>query len=331
MMVKKNRRIFLLCIIFAIVLLGLGIYLYIKSMDKQVGVLYNEKSSIEYFVCLSQNDYYKETCLGEEKEYLKVLTNEVRVVFNYNRTYEENVKTDFKYRVGSRISVYNRENNRELYSDEKYLTEVKDYAGEKNVNSIQDNVVIKFADYADLVNKYVMDYSLNSKSELEVYLLLIDGEEERKVATVRIPLLEQTYSITKDLVDNTTNETVDETYKNYLFTSILIIVLDIIFVGFVIFRFFKGKADDEFELEVKRILADYDRIVVETKANMLNYEGKQITDLDSFIELIDVRDTLEKPILYIRQDEGVRDFIVQDRDLIYRYRMIKNNDGGNNI
>ena len=62
---------------------------------------------------------------------------------------------------------------------------------------------------------------------------------------------------------------------------------------------------------------------------MINYEGKQITELDSFIELIDVRDTLEKPILYIKQDEGVRDFIVQDRDLIYRYRMIKDNNGGN--
>ena len=57
-------------------------------------------------------------------------------------------------------------------------------------------------------------------------------------------------------------------------------------------------------------------------------QQKQITELGSFIELIDVRDTLEKPILYVKQDEGVRDFIVQDRDVVYRYRMMKNYDGG---
>ncbi len=328
MMNKKNRKIFLICIIIAAVLLAFSAYFYIKASSKKEVLIFNEKSTAEYTVCLSENEYYKETCLGEEKEYLKVLTNEIRVMFGYSRVYGKGVDSTIKYHIGSKLIIYNKENNREIYTDEKDLTEVKEYKGEKEVNNIQDMVTIKFDDYASLVNKYVMDYSINSKAELEVYLLLGEGEEQTKVATVTIPLLEQTYSIAKDLVDNTASENIDEGYKNYLFTSILLIVLDVIFVIVVIIRYFQNSEDDAFEAEVKRILTDYDRIVVETKSNMINLEGKQITELGSFIELIDVRDTLEKPILYVKQDEGVRDFIVQDRDVVYRYRMMKNYDGG---
>jgi len=328
MMNKKNRKIFLICIIIAAVLLAFSAYFYIKASSKKEVLIFNEKSTAEYTVCLSENEYYKETCLGEEKEYLKVLTNEIRVMFGYSRVYGKSVDSTIKYHIGSKLIIYNKENNREIYTDEKDLTEVKEYKGEKEVNNIQDMVTIKFDDYAGLVNKYVMDYSINSKAELEVYLLLGEGEEQTKVATVTIPLLEQTYSIAKDLVDNTASENIDEGYKNYLFTSILLIVLDVIFVIVIIIRYFQNSEDDAFEAEVKRILTDYDRIVVETKSNMINLEGKQITELGSFIELIDVRDTLEKPILYVKQDEGVRDFIVQDRDVVYRYRMMKNYDGG---
>lgn len=328
MMNKKNRKIFLICIIIAAVLLAFAAYFYIKASSKKEVLIFNEKSTADYTVCLSENEYYKETCLGEEKEYLKVLTNEIRVMFGYSRVYGKGVDSTIKYHIGSKLIIYNKENNREIYTDEKDLTEVKEYKGEKEVNNIQDMVTIKFDDYASLVNKYVMDYSINSKAELEVYLLLGEGEEQTKVATVTIPLLEQTYSIAKDLVDNTASENIDEGYKNYLFTSILLIVLDVIFVIVVIIRYFQNSEDDAFEAEVKRILTDYDRIVVETKSNMINLEGKQITELGSFIELIDVRDTLEKPILYVKQDEGVRDFIVQDRDVVYRYRMMKNYDGG---
>ncbi len=328
MMNKKNRKIFLICIIIAAVLLAFSAYFYIKAISKKEVLIFNEKSTAEYTVCLSENEYYKETCLGEEKEYLKVLTNEIRVMFGYNRVYAKAVNTDFKYHIGSKLIIYNKENNREIYTDEKDLTEVKEYKGEKEVNNIQDMVTVRFEDYASIVNKYVMDYSINSKAELDVYLILGEGEDETKVATVTIPLLEQTYSIAKNLVDNTASENIDEGYKNYLFTSILLIVLDVIFVVVIIVKYFQNREDDEFEAEVKRILVDYDRIVVETKSNMINLEGKQITELGSFIELIDVRDTLEKPILYVKQDEGVRDFIVQDRDVVYRYRMMKNYDGG---
>ena len=87
----------------------------------------------------------------------------------------------------------------------------------------------------------------------------------------------------------------------------------------------KSKGVSEFEQEVQRILIDYDRIIVETKSTNISYEGKEITELDSFMELIDVRDTIEKPILYVEVNADERDFIVQDQNIIYRYKMTTSN------
>ena len=85
---------------------------------------------------------------------------------------------------------------------------------------------------------------------------------------------------------------------------------------------FRKVSDSPFELEVKKLLSDYDRIIVESKGNNYNLNDKQLIELDSFIELVDVRDTLEKPIIYIRKNEYTRDFLVQDNELVYRYRMV---------
>ena len=64
--------------------------------------------------------------MGEEKEYLKVLTNEIRVMFGYSRVYGKGVDSTIKYHIGSKLIIYNKENNREIYTDEKDLTEVKE-------------------------------------------------------------------------------------------------------------------------------------------------------------------------------------------------------------
>ena len=90
-------------------------------------------------------------------------------------------------------------------------------------------------------------------------------------------------------------------------------------------RTIKNKNLSEFEQEVNRLLTDYDRVIVETKNDTININKKQITELDDFMELVDVRDTVEKPILYFMVSDDRRDFIVVDGELVYRYKMINKN------
>ena len=263
--------------------------------------------------------------MQEEKEYLLALTDEIRVVFNYNRAYSKATSMEAKYYIKSKLSIFNRDNDREIFKEEKELTDVKEYKDKKEINIIQDLATIKLEDYKELVDRYVLDYSVNSRAQLELQLIVKEDDKETSVASISLPLLEKTYSITKFLVENEPEEQVSTNFKNYLFVSLLLIVLDIIFIGVWIFRLMKSKGVSEFEQEVQRILIDYDRIIVETKSTNISYEGKEITELDSFMELIDVRDTIEKPILYVEVNADERDFIVQDQNIIYRYKMTTSN------
>lgn len=328
---NEKRRTFLFCLVLVWVLLVSSIYFLVRAFNLKKQDLYSEKSTAEYSVCLEKNDFYKEECLSEEKEYLTSLTNEIRILFNYNRVYVENTNNEIEYHIVSKLRIYSKENNREIYTDERELTKTKTYKGEKLVYNIQDNAVINLNDFSDVVNKYVMDYGVNSRADLEVYLNLSEKSGETNVAKIVIPLLEKTYSISKELVDKKADENLAVEMRNYLFISILLFVLDIIIVVVSLIRFTKDNKLSAFEREVNRLLTDYDRIIVESKISKVSYDNKEINELDSFMELVDVRDTLEKPILYVKQSDDVRDFIVQDQDMIYRYRMDRFNYLGGEV
>lgn len=327
----RKNKVFLFSAVIFVVLLVISFYFFIKAYTTKDSGIYSENSTIEYNVCLLENNYYKDTCLTEDQEYLRALTDEVRATFNYNRFYGNDTKTNIEYRTVAKLIIYNRENNRELYTYEEEITKPKAFKGEKVVHNIQDVVTFKLQNYNDIVNRYVLDYSINAKADVVVSLRIKEGDSEKDVASLTVPLLEQTYSISRNTINNSVDESITINFKNYLFISILLIILDLIFIGITIFRFYKDKKESEFEREIKRLLDDYDRIIVETKSNSIIYEGKELTELDSFMELVDVRDTIEKPILYIKQNEQIRDFIVQDHNQLYRFRMDSNNYKGGEV
>ena len=325
MIISGRKNTFLFCLILVWIFLLFSIYFLIKAFNLKRVDQYSEKSTVEYSVCLNKNDFYKEECLSEEQEYLSSLTNEIRILFNYNRVYVEDTKSDLNYHIISRLKIYSRENNREIYRDDRELTKLKTFNGDKKVYNVQDNISISLEDFTDVVNKYVRDYGVNSRAELEVLLNVGEKGSEENVASLTIPLMEQTYSIEKNTVEKKADENLTTQMRNYLFVSILLFLMDIVIVIVSYFRFSKNKHVSAFDLEVNRLLTDYDRIIVETKDSNVNYENKEITELDDFMELVDVRDTLEKPILYLKQSEEIRDFVVQDQKVLYRYRMDSKN------
>lgn len=321
---KNNKNYLYLCIILSILLFLTGIYFNFKYHSSISSNPYAEESSIEYMVCLKENDFYKQTCLNEEKEYVASLTKDIRLTLKYNRIYSAKTNKTLKYYTATKMLIYNKDNNKEIYVDENNITEEKKYDGKNEVYTIFDDVIINFDNYKEIVDRYIQNYSINSKAELEVILYVKEEEQTNKVATLTIPISEQTYSIRKDLVKTKIEETVTPEAKNYLFISILLFVLAVILLAVTIYRKLKKTTETAFEMEVNKILSDYDRIIVESKGDDYNTRDKQLIELESFIELVDVRDTLEKPIVYIRKNDYTRDFVVQDNELVYRFRMIDN-------
>lgn len=321
---KKKEYLY---VIVSVIFFILGGFFCFKSINTTKTSAFSEKGTVNYTVCLKENSYYKDTCLSEGREYLTSLTDNYKINFSYNRISE--FRNELVYYVGTELKVLTRDSDKELYSKGSIITEKKSIKNEKQVTNIVENVDIKFDSYQDLVLKYSKDYNISTSSILQVYLLVSDGKKEKIVASVDIPIGEQTYSITKNELDSSKDVIVDESYKSELLIGIIAIVISIVIILMVIYKNIKQSKTSEFELEVNRLLTEYDRVVVETKIDKLNLTGKELIEINDFMELIDVRDTIEKPIMYLKRNNYVRDFIVQDGDIVYRYRMIeeKHSDG----
>ncbi len=321
---KNKENIIYLFII--LVLTFATIFFAVRSKTSEVKYNYTETSKAEYSVCLKENDLFTETCLGEEKQYVSALSNEIRATLYYERINSQKRDTKFDYYVTSKVLINNASNDKEIFNEEKELTTKKEYKAKQDVDTIQDTVVIKFDDYNEMVNEQLKKYSLTAKASVQLSLIILEDKNERVVSSITIPLAEQTYSISKNVLEN--NLEVDNTEKkNNIFVSVLFGILDLIAVAILVIRILKGNKVTEFENKINQILTEYDKIIVEVKNDDLDLKDKQIITVNNFGELVDVRDNIEKPILYIFKNDKTRDFIVQDKDIVYMYTMCDiNND-----
>ena len=329
---ENNKKIIWLVV--AVVLFGISaLLIYFSSIYvKNNAYSYTENSSVSYTVCLKKNDDYKEKCLNDEMEYLSVLTDEVRVNFNYNTVYTRKIKGSYTYYVKGILKIFNSDNNKMLYTKEEILTDEKTINVDGEVLSIGQDAVIIFDNFNNLVNKYKSRYALSSNATLDVGLYVKDGLNEKKVTSIVIPLSSQTYNILKDEIAANTITVADTKNNVYGIASIATSVLAVLCVLAFIYELMNKKGNSQYEVEVNRILSEYDRIIIESTESSIKFEDKNIIEASSFLELVDVRDTVEKPIIYIKKNEKSCEFLVQDESTIYRYAMNEEDfmeDGGN--
>ena len=71
---------------FSLIFIGMSIFGYNYYSKEQAS--YTEQSSINYQICLKENEYYGERCLSENNEYVSALTNSIRATFNYSKVYD---------------------------------------------------------------------------------------------------------------------------------------------------------------------------------------------------------------------------------------------------
>ena len=70
---------------------------------------------------------------------------------------------------------------------------------------------------------------------------------------------------------------------------------------------------------VNKILKDYDRLIVEAR-NTIDISECKVVDVNSFTELLDVRDNLKMPIIYnliVKHEKGL--FYIKNGNDVYKY------------
>lgn len=292
-------------------------------------VTYTENSQADYKVCLTENSDYSESCLNENMEYLSLITKNIPITFNYNVSFSKNIEYDLDYYVtGTLRIVDNGEENRVLYTSNDVLIPNTKLNNNSDIISFSSVVDVDFKKYNDYVISYKSRYSLNSNAYLDVVLYLNEDSGARKISTVTIPLGEQTYNVTKDLTNNANKQVVVKNKKwsqyNIIFAIIgaifiLIGLLVLIKLTSLIIKIANNTS--KYQQKLNQILREFDRIIVTAKDGYTLDDNKKLIKVSTFEELLDARDTLEKPIIYVKVNQVKSEFYVEDNDKVYRYIM----------
>ncbi len=328
--ISFGTRLFfmMLGIIIFIVVAGLSIYEAFRY-DHSETVIYNESANINYQVCLGKNDFYDVSCLEEGMEYISMITNRIPIEFQYTSSYSKEMEYNYEYYVSGKLKIYDRDDpSKILYKRTDVLVDNKPLKGKGSAIDLSTKVDLDYKKYNDYVNTYKSKYLLSSDGVIEVSLYLKGENETKSVATISIPLSQQTYGITKDTVNSDDQMMLVRVGKwnetNYVCMGIGILSLLICILIFVqMFGLInKGSGRKSKYLQtLNKILREYDRVIVVAKTPVEADDSKTVIRVDSFEELLDARDSLEKPIIYSKINDVKSEFTVEDNDRIFKYVM----------
>lgn len=306
------------------------------SINEKSNINYKQASNLDYKVYLKPNNYYSEKYLDKNMQYIASLIDNVDVNFNYNFSANEEINYKYTYYVKSEVRVANSDDSTKvIYSKSDRVTEPVTLSKENSLGfDINQNIKVDYNKYNDQIKSFKSSYLINADSNL--ILSLCVGVEDQKgnkikdintneVMSLNIPLTQQMINISMNYKE-TNNSNNAKIYKDFNISNKVLFALSILsLIGALIYAVllvtFLRKTSTKktiYDITLSKILREYDRVIVNSR-KPIAITG-EIIELSSFNELLDVRDNLEKPIIFKEIHKGQKSvFVVKNGDETYRY------------
>lgn len=331
---KRNITIWSICIVITLIVSIVFFFIYFKKNEVHY-VHCEEEGSLDYKVALKENDYFVNNMLGKDNQYIASLINYINADFKYKLKIEEGLDYNYKYKVVADVNVIDDDTNKTIYSySEDILDEV--IGQSSGILDIDENVKIDYGKYNKKINEFVNIYNLsNVTSKLTLRMNIgIEGKTEKlnnkdSVISMDIPLTTNTIAIdvNTDLLNNNGEQiALMPTAKNtkvWRNTGIVFLVTDLILLGFFV-KYVKDTETekDKYNGEMKRILNNYGSYISKVE-DEFDMKGYQILKVTNFIDLLEIRDTIQVPIIMIENKEQfVTCFIIPtNNNILYFYSL----------
>lgn len=209
---RFNLKTISYCLLaFTFIILCTGIFLINLSVDKDgnsASVGYSESGNADYTVYLKDNTFYDTKYLTSGMQYVASLINTINTKFNYEIHSDNNIDYKYKYRIMGNLQIMDpTDKTKILYTkEETLLSEVEEEINSNNF-VINEDVIIDYGKYNNLVNAYKREYGLSVNSELILTMYITvngvsdissDNLSKNNKLQISIPLSEQTVDISID-------------------------------------------------------------------------------------------------------------------------------------
>lgn len=343
---EKNReKAIPIALIYGVV--GMLIILLIASLSltfkKEYALRYTEHSDLDYNVYLKSNNFYGTKFLPKDKNYISTLIEYIDADFSYDFTSEENIDLDYSYYIKATLLV-DTATGKNIYKKEDMILEKQSFSKENNTKfDISENVKIDYDRYNNIASNFINQYDINANSKVVVALYVdVDGKHsdfdksisDKAVVSLEIPLTNKTVDINMNYeLSNDVNAILQ--YRStrishpVLFTvSIILAVLDVVAIVAIIYYVVSNRDNKVlYSKKLNKILRDYNKYLSQVigtgdAEELIHTKTMEIENVMDFDDLINIRDILEKPILYretIPNKETV--FYIIENNICYLYTM----------
>jgi hypothetical protein len=310
--------LFILACFFAVEAISTNIYT----------INYDETSTTEYSVCYNENTEYSNKCITENMSYVSSLIKNIYLSFTYNVDLSDKIDSKIEYYVVGKSIIYDKDDTSKiLYENKDNLLENVTLENTSNNINFTADIDLDFNKYNNFVTEYLNKYDLNAQGKYEVILYVKDNVETRPISTVTFNLGEQTVTINKTDTSNLNNKVdLDEGWSDYSSSCatiavvlLLISLYLIIMTTRLVTKVVNNKS--KYTIKLTNILKEYDDIIVISRDGYEIDNNKKIIKVDEFKELLDARETLNKPIIYSRVNDIKSDFFVEDDNTIFKYTL----------
>lgn len=334
--VLKRKSVIIKYVIAIVLVLIAGIYLLIETFKtpEVTNVQFTESSSIDYKVYLKENDFFKESYLGSNNQYIANLIDYVEADFNYQlKSQQKNESYKYTYRVEAEVDVSDAETNNSLYNIKEVLVKEKEYsANTSNILSVKEKITIDYNKYNDLVKSFIDEYDLEDVMAvltINMYADVVDFEGNanagKPVMSLNIPLTTKTMAI--DIESNEVNQNIVDVYKTVDNQQYIYLAVGLLAVALILgikLRYFIKDTESEialYEMKLRKIMTSYSSYVQKI-SNEYYFGDRQILEVRLFEDLLQIRETINKPILMLEGDVAMDTyFFIASDDTIYLYEL----------
>ena len=334
---KFGLVLYLIPIVFLIVLLILEIGVARKEVTSE-GIAYREKSDITYKVKLKENNLYNKEYLDKDYNIIASLIDKFVVNYDYVNTFSTEMDYKVKYNVTADLVIYDsNQDNKPVYTNKYTLISDQVVTGKGEMAKIDlMNENINYAEYNAIVDQFktkvVPDANLIVKFNTEfegVSDKLADTVKSSKTSTLTIPVSQKTINIEVKKTNNNKEETVSGKKKLRTITVIMlvatIVLIIILIIKYILYVLKTNKKRSKYDQALSKILREFDRAITEARGKLRIDKDANTIEVKDFMELLDVHDNFNIPIIYYRISKYSSVFLVKNNNDIY-FNIMKSDD-----
>lgn len=334
-----GRMAIFLLIFIVTYFIGLNLFSSSLKLKEKEKLLFQETGNVSYSVCLTKNSFFDDNCLDANMAYVASLIKKIPLNFNYQFNGNiDNMVSSVDYEIVAKLVIKNSDTLTKYYEKEYVLVpKTNDSLGDNTLYNLKKQVDIDYDYYNNIATTFKSQYGVDADSYLDVYLNVYNNLNDYKELptlgqiAVEIPLSKKAIEIklnTQELNKKVEKTIVTKCFKINngfkLLIGTIILLISSFFLWLVLTNItLHSKKISKYDKLINKILKEYDRLIVETSTS-IDFNDYNIFVIESFNELVDVRDNLQLPIMFLNlKDQGLAQFYVLQDNNLYLYTIDK--------